>query len=71
MNILLNLLKFFLEEHNIYTDLLRALIKMDTTFLLFVLQKEDIEKDKLKKFEIAQFYGQTLNIQKTNIIEKV
>lgn len=74
MNILfLNLLKFSsFEEHNIYTDLLRALIKNGhNVFAVCPSERRYREKTNLKKFGNSSILTvKTLNIQKTNIIEK-
>lgn len=74
MNILfLNLLKFSsFEEHNIYTDLLRALIKNGhNVFAVCPSERRLKEKTNIKRFGTSSILTvKTFNIQKTNIIEK-
>ena len=74
MNILfLNLLKFSsFEEHNIYTDLLRELIKNShNVYAVCPSERRNKEKTNLKKFgDNTLLTVKTYNIQKTNILEK-
>lgn len=74
MNILfLNLLKFSsFEEHNIYTDLLRALIgDGHNIFAVCPSERRLKEKTNIKRFGTSSILTvKTFNIQKTNIIEK-
>lgn len=74
MNILfLNLLKFSsFEEHNIYTDLLRELIKNGhNVYAVCPSERRNKEKTNIKKFgDNAILTVKTYNIQKTNALEK-
>lgn len=74
MNILfLNLLKFSsFEEHNIYTDLLRELIKNGhNVYAVCPSERRNKEKTNLKEFgDNAILTVKTYNIQKTNVLEK-
>ena len=74
MNILfLNLLKFSsFEEHNIYTDLLRELIKSGhNIYAVCPSERRNKEKTNFKKFGGNTLLTvKTYNIQKTNILEK-